>query len=436
MILLREAPHMKSYTELEGEQGCRVPLSIGTPVEDFDKKGEPCISYDVVANPEVVEQCSTEPAFREQVVQLCLAAVAQKYKIELDARFKLPKIKYKGTSVQLQRIRKKKESQIQEQSRFPSKATDLPGSPQLRAERVPASLILRPIQEVDDSKAPMPGTSASRRAAGESATFAKPTDGPSPPDFTVYYSLPDAPRLEDAFTRNWGSPPEDVDDATKETYLFGFDLPCYRVNTFQEKIRGTMKNKALREEEEEVDAEVQAKQATREMLASRRGTSCCVQVKLPDLDPHMASLKQFILEVSDECLRLNFPMLPRSKKSAYAGLSIWWPLPFNAADARADWDPKADILTVSIPTHCVDVSAEANAHDLTWCGACPAVALMQLRYYLNGNGKRVYTLESEEKPTFSAHPARFSPDDKYSEHRIKCKKRFGVLKTQLKPEEL
>lgn len=318
-----EAPHMKSYTELEGEQGCRVPLSIGTPVEDFDKKGEPCISYDVVANPEVVEQCSTEPAFREQVVQLCLAAVAQKYKIELDARFKLPKIKYKGTSVQLQRIRKKKESQI---------------------------------QEVDDSKAPMPGTSASRRAAGESATFAKPTDGPSPPDFTVYYSLPDAPRLEDAFTRNWGSPPEDVDDATKETYLFGFDLPCYRVNTFQEKIRGTMKNKALREEEEEVDAEVQAKQATREMLASR---SCCVQVKLPDLDPHMASLKQFILEVSDECLRLNFPMLPRSKKSAYAGLSIWWPLPFNAADARADWDPKADILTVSIPTHCVDVSAEA-----------------------------------------------------------------------------
>ena len=28
-----EAPHMKNYVELEGEQGCRVPLSIGTPVE-------------------------------------------------------------------------------------------------------------------------------------------------------------------------------------------------------------------------------------------------------------------------------------------------------------------------------------------------------------------------------------------------------------------
>mmetsp|Transcript_52414 Transcript_52414/g.139219 ORF Transcript_52414/g.139219 Transcript_52414/m.139219 type:complete len:98 (+) Transcript_52414:14-307(+) len=67
---------------------------------------------------------------------------------------------------------------------------------------------------------------------------------------------------------------------------------------------------------------------------------------------------------------------------------------------------------------------------------------MQLRYFLNENGKRVYTLESltgegdEEAPTFSAHPARFSPDDKYSEQRIKCKKRFKVLKTQEPPPEL
>eukprot|EP00404_Azadinium_spinosum_P017752 CAMPEP_0180487720 /NCGR_PEP_ID=MMETSP1036_2-20121128/37668_1 /TAXON_ID=632150 /ORGANISM="Azadinium spinosum, Strain 3D9" /LENGTH=70 /DNA_ID=CAMNT_0022495737 /DNA_START=76 /DNA_END=288 /DNA_ORIENTATION=- len=70
---------------------------------------------------------------------------------------------------------------------------------------------------------------------------------------------------------------------------------------------------------------------------------------------------------------------------------------------------------------------------------------MQLRYYLNENGKRVYTLEGsakcegdedEEQPTFSAHPARFSPDDKYSDQRIKCKKRFGVLRTQEKAAEL
>eukprot|EP00009_Paramoeba_aestuarina_P000601 CAMPEP_0201506616 /NCGR_PEP_ID=MMETSP0161_2-20130828/519_1 /ASSEMBLY_ACC=CAM_ASM_000251 /TAXON_ID=180227 /ORGANISM="Neoparamoeba aestuarina, Strain SoJaBio B1-5/56/2" /LENGTH=48 /DNA_ID= /DNA_START= /DNA_END= /DNA_ORIENTATION= len=34
------------------------------------------------------------------------------------------------------------------------------------------------------------------------------------------------------------------------------------------------------------------------------------------------------------------------------------------------------------------------------------------------------------KPTHSAHPARFSPDDKYSKERIQCKRRFGLLLTQ------
>ncbi|CAE8603605.1 unnamed protein product, partial [Polarella glacialis] len=77
-------------------------------------------------------------------------------------------------------------------------------------------------------------------------------------------------------------------------------------------------------------------------------------------------------------------------------------------------------------------------------------AVMQLRYYLDsgkgggkGKGKRVYTMEGtitqgeeDERPTFSAHPARFSPDDKYSDQRIKCKKRFGMLKTQEKAVEL
>ena len=34
-------------------------------------------------------------------------------------------------------------------------------------------------------------------------------------------------------------------------------------------------------------------------------------------------------------------------------------------------------------------------------------------------------------PTQSAHPARFSPDDKFSRERTTCKKRFGLLPTQL-----
>ena len=54
-------------------------------------------------------------------------------------------------------------------------------------------------------------------------------------------------------------------------------------------------------------------------------------------------------------------------------------------------------------------------------------------YYLNEEDARVYTLSKVDptgKPTFSAHPARFSPEDKYSRQRITIKKRFGLLPTQ------
>lgn len=45
------------------------------------------------------------------------------------------------------------------------------------------------------------------------------------------------------------------------------------------------------------------------------------------------------------------------------------------------------------------------------------------------SGKRTYTLKKvlESKVTKSAHPARFSPDDKWSKHRNLLRKRFGRL---------
>lgn len=91
---------------------------------------------------------------------------------------------------------------------------------------------------------------------------------------------------------------------------------------------------------------------------------------------------------------------------------------------------------------------------------------MHLMYYLSETGQRMYTLKvracvpsrdaarrapggttpcdrtrslpllssqketPDGKPTESAHPARFSPDDKFSKHRLICKKRFGLLPMQ------
>ncbi|KAJ1973452.1 snoRNP complex protein [Dimargaris verticillata] len=56
---------------------------------------------------------------------------------------------------------------------------------------------------------------------------------------------------------------------------------------------------------------------------------------------------------------------------------------------------------------------------------------MHLKFYLNEQGQRVYTLKSVDPtgtPTRTAHPARFSPEDKYSRHRVTLKKRLGLLK--------
>ncbi|PUU79321.1 nucleolar RNA-binding protein [Tuber borchii] len=58
---------------------------------------------------------------------------------------------------------------------------------------------------------------------------------------------------------------------------------------------------------------------------------------------------------------------------------------------------------------------------------------MHLMYTLDKDGNRIYTLKkvtAEGAITKSAHPARFSPDDKYSRHRVTLKKRYGVLMTQ------
>ncbi|KAL1408326.1 snoRNP complex protein [Vanrija albida] len=64
---------------------------------------------------------------------------------------------------------------------------------------------------------------------------------------------------------------------------------------------------------------------------------------------------------------------------------------------------------------------------------------MHLMYTLDAQGNRLYTLKkktAEGKPTKSAHPARFSPDDKFSRHRVTIKKRFGILPTQLPSKPL
>ncbi|EFJ04728.1 hypothetical protein SELMODRAFT_229746 [Selaginella moellendorffii] len=63
---------------------------------------------------------------------------------------------------------------------------------------------------------------------------------------------------------------------------------------------------------------------------------------------------------------------------------------------------------------------------------------MYLMCYVNEEGQKVYTIKKEApdgSPTESSHPARFSPDDKFSKQRVMLKKRFGILPTQKPPHE-
>ncbi|KAJ3797070.1 nucleolar RNA-binding protein [Lentinula aff. detonsa] len=82
--------------------------------------------------------------------------------------------------------------------------------------------------------------------------------------------------------------------------------------------------------------------------------------------------------------------------------------------------------------------ADFQSPNLSLC-AISSTAIMHLMYTLDEVGNRVYTLKKiteSGKITKSAHPARFSPDDKFSRHRVTLKKRYGVLLTQLPAKPL
>ncbi|KAG6856771.1 hypothetical protein H0H87_000949 [Tephrocybe sp. NHM501043] len=55
---------------------------------------------------------------------------------------------------------------------------------------------------------------------------------------------------------------------------------------------------------------------------------------------------------------------------------------------------------------------------------------MHLMYTIDEKGNRVYTLKRAQL-TICGLSARFSPDDKFSRHRVTIKKRNNVLLTQL-----
>jgi hypothetical protein len=101
-------PALKKKLNEEGEEveGMNIPLSVGPAKEGKDKSGVSCTIYDVIVNPQVLQDVLTDPTgkHRDFICQLAIQSIEQKYKLNLDKRYKLPKIRYLGeiTSQQIQ----------------------------------------------------------------------------------------------------------------------------------------------------------------------------------------------------------------------------------------------------------------------------------------------------------------------------------------------
>ena len=77
----------------------RIPLSLGDIREISDKKGEPAQAIDIIWSPATVEKAKTDPTFRQVMVELAFNYIHQKFNLELDFRYLVPKLSYKGATV-------------------------------------------------------------------------------------------------------------------------------------------------------------------------------------------------------------------------------------------------------------------------------------------------------------------------------------------------
>lgn len=105
-------PGLKKKLDHEGNEieGMNIPMSVGPAMEDIDKKGVPCIIYDIIVNPIVITESTADKTgkYRDFICQLGMQYLEQKYSNELDRRYKLPKLQYMGEKIASQFIQDRK----------------------------------------------------------------------------------------------------------------------------------------------------------------------------------------------------------------------------------------------------------------------------------------------------------------------------------------
>jgi len=92
----------------------RFPLSVGSLRSDADKRGEACAVVDVVVNAGVAAAAGLSRALKAFLIDLILGHVGKKCGLELDQRYKLPKMAYKGGAPEPQRVRAERRALVRE----------------------------------------------------------------------------------------------------------------------------------------------------------------------------------------------------------------------------------------------------------------------------------------------------------------------------------
>jgi hypothetical protein len=142
---------MKKRLDESGQEveGMNIPMSVGPRRLSNDKNGNPCAAYDVIVNPKVVQDATSDTSGKQKdfLCQLAIQSLEQKYKLELDYRYKLPKLKVFGELQQQYIQDRKRMPKIEEVSAKTNSVTEkVSAKHSVNSKTIPQELLKMPVK--------------------------------------------------------------------------------------------------------------------------------------------------------------------------------------------------------------------------------------------------------------------------------------------------
>jgi PIH1 N-terminal domain len=121
--------NMEGLENEKDVQALRIPLSLSEQRSDYDKHGQACTVFDCVFADQVLQEAKTFRPMKVFVIECAMGWIQHKCKLQLDQKFKLPKLRYKGESIQEHRVRKQQKPLVTEVSEHVDALDDKPAMP-------------------------------------------------------------------------------------------------------------------------------------------------------------------------------------------------------------------------------------------------------------------------------------------------------------------